>query len=122
MLTVKQQEKVFATLREIGIAIPKQEFCEGRVEDTSLPLCIQRYESQTLRLLTGLMKVRTERDYEEGVRPYDINLINKIADAFLASDDEELRKIAWNSFWDCAKDERFNQGQRMLDTLNESWD
>lgn len=120
MINVEKQIKVHKALKEIGIDIPLEEFAEETVYDTSLPPCLQDYESRTLKILVGLVRVKTEEELHSDEKHYDIDLINKIADAFFASRDEDLKKIAWNSFEECAYDERFSKYDEMFEARDES--
>lgn len=124
MINIKQQYKVAEALKSIGIDIPIDQFCEETIDHSSLPPCIQSYESQTLKVFTGILKVMTEQEYENsrGVYDYDIELVNKIADAFFDSGDEELKKIAWNSFESCQSDDRFHKGKEISDASNDSYE
>lgn len=122
MLNIDQQFKVWRALGKMGIKFGFDQFHEAKTDNAAAPPCIRYYDSRTLRILTGLLRVSRydesnpyEYDYN-----YDIDLINKITDAFFDSGDEELRKIAWNSFDECYCDDRFHKVDEMFKARHES--
>lgn len=65
-----------------------------------------KYTSLTLKSITGLLNNSILNNDSEH-SSYNIDLINKITKCLIDSNDIELKNIAWNSFIDCAYDERF---------------
>lgn len=64
------------------------------------------YSSFILKSITGLLNNSiVEADTKHSI--YDIDLINKLTSVLIESKDDDLINIAWNSFIDCAYDERF---------------
>ena len=75
------------------------------------------FVSVTLRSVTGLLnhKILGEDTLHSS---YDIEMINKIAKCLVDSGDDDLMAIAWNSFIDCAYDERFVLYAEMKEARN----
>lgn len=64
------------------------------------------YSSFILKSITGLLNNSiVEADTKHSI--YNIDLINKLTGILIDSKDDDLINIAWNSFIDCAYDERF---------------
>lgn len=76
-----------------------------------------KYTSLTLRSVTGLINNSILNNDSEH-SSYDIELINKLTKCLLDSNDEELKSIAWNSFIDCAYDQKFLLFKEMEDARN----
>ena len=65
-----------------------------------------KYTSLTLKSITGLLNNSILNNDSEH-SSYNIDLINRITKCLIDSNDIKLKNIAWNSFIDCAYDERF---------------
>ncbi len=76
-----------------------------------------KYTSLTLRSITGLLN-NTILDNDSEHISYDIELINKITKCLINTNDEELKSIAWNSFIDCAYDQKFLLFKEMEEARN----
>ncbi len=64
------------------------------------------YSSFVLKSITGLINNSiVQADTEHSI--YNIDLINKLTTILIDSKDDDLINIAWNSFVECAYDERF---------------
>ena len=80
-----------------------------------------KYTSLTLRSVTGLINNSILNNDSEH-SSYDIELINKLTKCLLDSNDEELKSIAWNSFIDCAYDQKFLLFKEMEEARNSFFD
>lgn len=80
-----------------------------------------KYTSLTLRSITGLINNSILNNDNEH-SSYDIELINKLTKCLLDSNDEELKSIAWNSFIDCAYDQKFLLFKEMKEARNSFFD
>ena len=80
-----------------------------------------KYTSLTLRSITGLINNSILNNDSEH-SSYDIELINKLTKCLLDSNDEELKSIAWNSFIDCAYDQKFLLFKEMEEARNSFFD
>lgn len=80
-----------------------------------------KYTSLTLRSITGLINNSILNNDSEH-SSYDIELINKLTKCLLDSNDEELKSIAWNSFIDCAYDQKFLLFKEMKEARNSFFD
>lgn len=80
-----------------------------------------KYTSLTLRSITGLIN-NSILNNDSKHSSYDIELINKLTKCLLDSNDEELKSIAWNSFIDCAYDQKFLLFKEMEEARNSFFD
>lgn len=76
-----------------------------------------RYTSLTLKSITGLLN-NSILNKDNNHSSYNIDLINRITKCLIDSNDIELKNIAWNSFIDCAYDERFMLFNEMKNARN----
>ena len=101
MLSDELTEKLKSYLEEHGY---KYDFyLEDKYKASTLT---DNYASFILKSITGLINNSIiEADTKHSI--YDIDLINKLTSILIESKDDDLINIAWNSFIDCAYDERF---------------
>ncbi len=81
-----------------------------RFEDNKNLSWTGKYVSLNLLVLTGIAKYNLYLFNEKStkIEDYDIDLINQITKLLYESGDEDLKNIAWNTFFeDCQDDERF---------------
>lgn len=89
------QEKVDSALKRVGIELYPWYEDEGIDEHSH-----ERYISiTTSRFLEapGYNAPRDMNDSEKKIEPRNIPLVNKVAEALLKENDEELRRVAWNT-------------------------
>ena len=101
MLSDELSEKLKSYLEEHGYQYDF--YLEEKYKASTLT---ENYASFILRSITGLLNNSIlESDGKRSI--YNIDLINKLATILVDSKDDDLINIAWNSFIDCAYDERF---------------
>jgi len=101
MLSNELSEKLKSYLDEHGY---KYDFClEDKCKSDTF---VDNYASITLKSITGLLN-NSILCADTKHSCYDIELINTLTELLIDSKDYDLMNVAWNSFIDCAYDERF---------------
>lgn len=101
MLSDELTEKLKSYLEEHGYRYDF--YLEDKYKASTLT---DNYASFILKSITGLLNNSiVEADTKHSI--YNIDLINKLTTILIDSKDDDLMSIAWNSFIDCAYDERF---------------
>lgn len=62
------------------------------------------YLSLTLQIVTGVF---SDKISNQDKPSYDIELVNQLTKVLMDSENEDFKKIAWNSFYPCMLDDRF---------------
>ncbi len=118
MLTYELLEKLENYLKSKGL---NYEFNSYNYEDKSFfsgRTWTDKYVSWNLLILTDIIKNNILNSDGSQSPIYNIELINKITKLLYESGDEDLKNIAWNTFFDLSDDERFILHEEMNSAFN----